>query len=244
MSLTNLQWTGRTDAATGDVDNQPTDDSLKNQPVTAKVMTMAETGTSGAAGNGIRLMASAAPENITAAYYFINLSDESSEPGEGEEGQQPGGGEEGQQPGGGEEGQQPGGGEEGQQPGEGEEIQQPGGGEEDQQPGEGEESQQPGEGEESQQPAEAKKTSSRVRARKFRRPEIQKMTRTVRTLRMTSKRKIRIMRHLSRQIKMLYRPETQLRQQASRCCSLLWQCRQQQVLRHFGSAENTESKTT
>ena len=92
--------------------------------------------------------------------------------------------------------------------------------------------------------AEAKKTSSRVRARKFRRPEMQKMTRTVRTLRMTSKRKIRIMRHLSRQIKMLYRPETQLRQQASRCCSLLWQCRQQQVLRHFGSAENTESKTT
>ena len=98
LSLTNLQWTGRTDAATGDVDNQLTDDSLKNQPVTAKVMTMAETGTSGAAGNGIRLMASAAPENITAAYYFINLSDESSEPGEGEEGQQPGGGEEDQQP--------------------------------------------------------------------------------------------------------------------------------------------------
>ena len=97
LSLTNLQWTGRTDAATGDVDNQPTDDNLKNQPVTAKVMTMAETGTSGAAGNGIRLMASAAPENITAAYYFINLSDESSEPGEGEEGQQPGGGEEDQQ---------------------------------------------------------------------------------------------------------------------------------------------------
>lgn len=116
LSLTNLQWTGRTDAATGAVDNQPTDDSLKNQPVTAKVMTMAETGTSGAAGNGIRLMASAAPENITAAYYFINLSDESSEPGEGEEGQQPGGGEEDQQPGGGEEGQQPGEGEESQQP--------------------------------------------------------------------------------------------------------------------------------
>lgn len=116
LSLTNLQWTGRTDAATGDVDNQPTDDSLKNQPVTAKVMTMAETGTSGAAGNGIRLMASAAPENITAAYYFINLSDESSEPGEGEEGQQPGGGEEDQQPGGGEEGQQPDSGDEDQQP--------------------------------------------------------------------------------------------------------------------------------
>ena len=122
LSLTNLQWTGRTDAATGDVDNQPTDDSLKNQPVTAKVMTMAETGTSGAAGNGIRLMASAAPENITAAYYFINLSDESSEPGEGEEGQQPGEGEEGQQPGGGEEGQQPGGGEEGQQPGDSDQV--------------------------------------------------------------------------------------------------------------------------
>ena len=152
LSLTNLQWTGRTDAATGDVDNQPTDDSLKNQPVTAKVMTMAETGTSGAAGNGIRLMASAAPDNITAGYYFINLSDESSEPGEGEEGQQPGGGEEGQQPGGGEEGQQPDSGDEGQQPGGGEEDQQPGGGEEGQQPGEGEESQQPGEGEESQQP--------------------------------------------------------------------------------------------
>ena len=116
LSLTNLQWTGRTDAATGDVDDQPTDDSLKNQPVTAKVMTMAETGTSGAAGNGIRLMASAAPENITAAYYFINLSDESSEPGEGEEGQQPGGGEEDQQPGGGEEGQQPDSGDEDQQP--------------------------------------------------------------------------------------------------------------------------------
>ena len=125
LSLTNLQWTGRTDAATGDVDNQPTDDSLKNQPVTAKVMTMAETGTSGAAGNGIRLMASAAPENITAAYYFINLSDESSEPGEGEEGQQPGGGEEDQQPGGGEEGQQPGEGEEDQQPDSGDEDQQP-----------------------------------------------------------------------------------------------------------------------
>lgn len=116
LSLTNLQWTGRTDAATGDVDDQPTDDSLKNQPVTAKVMTMAETGTSGAAGNGIRLMASAAPENITAAYYFINLSDESSEPGEGEEGQQPGGGEEDQQPGEGEEGQQPDSGDEDQQP--------------------------------------------------------------------------------------------------------------------------------
>ena len=141
LSLTNLQWTGRTDAATGDVDNQPTDDSLKNQPVTAKVMTMAETGTSGAAGNGIRLMASAAPENITAAYYFINLSDESSEPGEGEEGQQPGGGEEGQQPGGGEEGQQP---------GEGEESQQPGGGEEDQQPGEGEKVQAAGNAENDQ----------------------------------------------------------------------------------------------
>ena len=169
LSLTNLQWTGRTDAATGDVDNQPTDDSLKNQPVTAKVMTMAETGTSGAAGNGIRLMASAAPENITAAYYFINLSDESSEPGEGEEGQQPGGGEEDQQPGGGEEGQQPGEGEEGQQPGEGEESQQPGegeesqqpgGGEEDQQPGEGEESQQPGGGEEDQQPGEGEKVQA------------------------------------------------------------------------------------
>ena len=160
LSLTNLQWTGRTDAATGDVDNQPTDDSLKNQPVTAKVMTMAETGTSGAAGNGIRLMASAAPENITAAYYFINLSDESSEPGEGEEGQQPGGGEEGQQPGGGEEGQQPGEGEESQQPGGGEEDQQPGEGEESQQPGEGEESQQPGGGEEDQQPGEGEKVQA------------------------------------------------------------------------------------
>lgn len=125
LSLTNLQWTGRTDAATGDVDDQPTDDSLKNQTVTAKAVTMAETGTSGSDENGIRLMASVALENITAAYYFINLSDESSEPGEGEEGQQPGGGEEDQQPGGGEEGQQPGEGEEDQQPDSGDEDQQP-----------------------------------------------------------------------------------------------------------------------
>ena len=116
LSLTNLQWTGRTDAATGDVDDQPTDDSLKNQTVTAKAVTMAETGTSGSDENGIRLMASVAPENITAAYYFINLSDESTEPGDGEEGQQPGGGEEGQQPGEGEEDQQPDSGDEDQQP--------------------------------------------------------------------------------------------------------------------------------
>lgn len=116
LSLTNLQWTGRTDAATGDVDDQPTDDSLKNQTVTAKAVTMAETGTSGSDENGIRLMASVALENITAAYYFINLSDESTEPGDGEEGQQPGGGEEGQQPGEGEEDQQPDSGDEDQQP--------------------------------------------------------------------------------------------------------------------------------
>lgn len=115
LSLTNLQWTGRTDAATGDVDNQPTDDSLKNQTVTAKAVTMAETGTSGSDETGIRLMASVALENITAAYYFINLSDESTEPGDGEEGQQPGGGEEGQQPGEGEEDQQPDSGDEDQQ---------------------------------------------------------------------------------------------------------------------------------
>ena len=111
LSLTNLQWTGRTSGATEDVENQPGTEGgtmpgqddvqarmAKAGARTMQVMTAEDT------QDSITLMASVAPENIPAAYYFINQSDSSEEdggqttPGEGEEGggqTTPGEGEEG-----------------------------------------------------------------------------------------------------------------------------------------------------
>ena len=111
LSLTNLQWTGRTSGATEDVEDQPGTEEgtmpgqddvqarmAKAGARTMQVMAAEDT------QDSITLMASVAPENIPAAYYFINQSDSSEEdggqttPGEGEEGggqTTPGEGEEG-----------------------------------------------------------------------------------------------------------------------------------------------------
>ena len=111
LSLTNLQWTGRSSNATGDVEDQPGTEEgtmpgqddvqarmAKAGARTMQVMAAEDT------QDAITLMASVAPENIPAAYYFINQSDSSEEdggqttPGEGEEGggqTTPGEGEEG-----------------------------------------------------------------------------------------------------------------------------------------------------
>ncbi len=111
LSLTNLQWTGRTPGSTEDVEDQPGTEEgtmpgqddvqarmAKAGARTMQVMAAEDT------QDSITLMASVAPENIPAAYYFINQSDSSEEdggqttPGEGEEGGDqttPGEGEEG-----------------------------------------------------------------------------------------------------------------------------------------------------
>lgn len=111
LSLTNLQWTGRTPGSTEDVEDQPGTEEgtmpgqddvqarmAKAGARTMQVMAAEDT------QDSITLMASVAPENIPAAYYFINQSDSSEEdggqttPGEGEEGggqTTPGEGEEG-----------------------------------------------------------------------------------------------------------------------------------------------------
>lgn len=67
LSLTNLKWTGRTDVSMGD---QPgTEDGNKpGTSVQPKIMMMAAQNTN-AEG---RMMVSTAPENIAAAYYYIN----------------------------------------------------------------------------------------------------------------------------------------------------------------------------
>ena len=111
LSLTNLQWTGRTSGATEDVENQPGteggtapgQDDVQTRMAKAGARTM-QVMTAEDMQDSITLMASVAPENIPAAYYFINQSDSSEEdggqttPGEGEEGggqTTPGEGEEG-----------------------------------------------------------------------------------------------------------------------------------------------------
>lgn len=111
LSLTNLQWTGRTSGATEDVENQPGteggtapgQDDVQTRMAKAGARTM-QVMAAEDMQDSITLMASVAPENIPAAYYFINQSDSSEEdggqttPGEGEEGggqTTPGEGEEG-----------------------------------------------------------------------------------------------------------------------------------------------------
>ena len=82
LSLTNLQWTGR---AGNSIGQQPGHEDAEKPEETPEVTPVLLSDESASGQSGITIMASVAPENIPAAYYFVNQAEESTDPGEGEQ---------------------------------------------------------------------------------------------------------------------------------------------------------------